>query len=90
MVEFGFVVCTLLVHECASLSFFNAPGHLFHLVPRRTPRACPIVFMPLSFVLLLLLRRAGVELVAIVCRSLGCEIRPEINVSDRNFGCYGK
>ena len=21
---------------------------------------------------------------------LGCEIRPKINVSDRNFGCYGK
>ena len=30
------------------------------------------------------------ELVIPLPPKLGCEIRPEINVSDRNFGCYGK
>ena len=25
-----------------------------------------------------------------IASMLGCEIRPKINVSDRNFGCYGK
>jgi len=53
----------------------------------------------MQYILLLLLVhlsavRSAPTLYVLICYfiayALGCEIRPEINVSDRNFGCYGK